>query len=132
MSDINVSHTARLYTLLLLRQQPRHGYELIKAIGDITGDEPSTAHIYPFLSTLQENGFVEEADTGDRGKTVYRLTGAGEAFVDDQVASLGKLVDAAVEGHLEECAHCGAIIYEGGHEEGGKTYCCEHCAAHSH
>ncbi len=130
MSDINVSHTARLYTLLLLRQQPRHGYELIKTIGDITGDEPSTSHIYPFLSTLQDNGLVEEADTGDRGKTVYRLTADGEAFVDDQVASLGKLVDAAIEGRLAECAHCGAIIYEGGYEEGGETYCCKHCAAH--
>lgn len=129
--DVDVSHTARLFTLLLLRQKPRHGYELIKEIGRVTGDEPSTSHVYPFLATLADEGIVEAEETGDRGKTVYTLTDEGEAFVDEQVASIGKLLDAAVEGHLAECAHCGALIYEGGHEHGGKTYCCEHCAAHA-
>lgn len=131
MDDVDISHTARLFTLLLLRQQPRHGYELIKEIGRVTGEEPSTSHIYPFLSTLEEKGLVEAEESGSRGKTVYHLTAGGRDVVDDQVESIGKLLDAAIEGRLDECSHCGALIYEGGVEVEGEIYCCEHCAAHA-
>lgn len=131
MPEVDVSHTARLFALLLLRHEPRHGYELIKEIGRITGKEPSTSHVYPFLSTLEEEGLVEPAETGDRGKTTYRLTEAGRDVVDEQVDSIGKVLDAAIEGRLDECSHCGALIYEGGFERDGEIYCCEHCAAHA-
>lgn len=125
---VNVSHVVRLYALLLLRNGPYHGYELIKEIGEITGEEPSASHIYPFLQTLDENDLVEAEEQGSRGKTIYTLTDEGEEFVADQISSLGTMLSAAVEGSVQECSHCDCQIYEGGVERGGQVYCCEHCA----
>lgn len=119
----------RLYTLLLLQGEPRHGYEIIKRIGELTGDEPSTSQVYPFLSKLADEELVAVEETGPRGKKRYELTGEGESFVADQVASLGEMLSAAVEGSVEECAHCDCEIYDGGVEVDGEMYCCRHCAA---
>ena len=46
----------RLVLLALVAEQPRHGYELIKEIEDLTGGEysPSPGVIYPTLSLLEE------------------------------------------------------------------------------
>ncbi|MFB6166735.1 MAG: PadR family transcriptional regulator, partial [Candidatus Nanohaloarchaea archaeon] len=128
MAEVNVSHVVRLYTLLLLREEPHHGYELIKEIGNATGKEPSTSHIYPFLQKLEEEGLVEAEETGNRGKTEYTLTDEGRRFADEQVESVGQMISAAVEGSIEECSHCDCEIYDGGVEVEGNVYCCRHCA----
>ncbi|MDY6777964.1 MAG: PadR family transcriptional regulator [Candidatus Nanohaloarchaea archaeon] len=128
MPEADVSHIVRLYTLLLLEQGPHHGYELIKEIGDVTGEEPSTSHIYPFLKKLEENDLVKAEEEGSRGKTVYTLTSEGEAFAADQISELGAMLSTAVEGSIQECSHCTCKIYADGYEEDGDVYCCRHCA----
>ncbi len=128
MTDINVSHVVRLYTLLLLKEGPRHGYAVMKEIESMTGTEPTASHIYPFLGELEDNGLVEAEEEGSRGKKVYSLTEEGEDFVADQIGSFGRLLEAAIEGGVQECAHCDCKIYEDGYEADGETYCCEHCA----
>lgn len=62
MRDLNVNHIYRVYTLLLLKTEPRHGYEIIDRIEKMTGEEPSTSHIYPFLSELEEKGYLESEE----------------------------------------------------------------------
>lgn len=125
----DVSHVTRLYTLLLLKAKPRHGYSIITEIGEMTGDEPSTSHVYPFLSDLEEQGYVEAEKTGDRGKKVYRLTADGEAFVDEQVGAFGQMLQAVLENSIVECDHCTCKVYDDGFEQDGNMYCCRHCAA---
>lgn len=129
MEDINVSHVVRLYTLLLLNSGPKHGYELMKEIEQITGKEPTASHIYPFLKELEEKDIVTAEETGSRGKKVYELTADGQDFVKEQVHSFGEILEAAIAGSIEECAHCDCEIYDGGYEEAGTVYCCKHCAA---
>jgi DNA-binding PadR family transcriptional regulator len=53
----------RLVLLKLIADEPRHGYDLIRAIEDITGGEyaPSPGVIYPTLTLLQDMGLIEEA-----------------------------------------------------------------------
>lgn len=128
MTDVDVSHVVRLYTLLLLKKGPRHGYEVIKEIESMTGKEPTTSHIYPFLSELEENGLVDAEQEGSRGKKVYSLTEDGDDFVAEQIGSFGEILQAAIEGGVQECAHCDCKVYDDGYEEDGKMYCCEHCA----
>src|SRR4029453_4881926 len=51
-----------LVVLKLIVDQPRHGYELIKAIEDMTGGEyaPSPGVVYPTLTLLEDMGLVPE------------------------------------------------------------------------
>jgi DNA-binding PadR family transcriptional regulator len=67
----------RLYLLALLESGPKHGYELIKALGDRFGGtySPSAGTIYPRLGKLEEEGLVATESQGRR--TNYRITAAG-------------------------------------------------------
>ncbi|MBO1075043.1 PadR family transcriptional regulator [Roseomonas marmotae] len=72
----------RLLVLAMMAEQPRYGYELIKAIEERMGGSysPSPGVIYPLLSWLEEVGYAaQEAEEGGRKR--YRLTPEGEAFV---------------------------------------------------
>lgn len=53
----------QLVLLKLIADQPRHGYELIRAIEDLTGGAyvPSPGVVYPTLTLLQDMGRIEEA-----------------------------------------------------------------------
>lgn len=128
MTEPNLTHVYRLYTLLLLKTGPRHGYEIIDQIEKMTGNKPSTSHIYPFLSELEERNYLE-VDQGGRGKKTYSMTEEGKNFVSDQLNSLGEMLHAAIKDEIQECAHCECEIYDNGYEEDGKIYCCKHCAS---
>lgn len=69
----------RLYLLSLLAEAPRHGYELIQALGERFGGTyvPSAGTIYPRLAKLEEDGLVTKQ--ADGRKTIYAITDAGRA-----------------------------------------------------
>lgn len=79
MSGVFGHGDLRLYLLSLLAEQPRHGYELIQALGDRFGGTyvPSAGTIYPRLAKLEEDGLVTKATDGR--KTVYAITETGRA-----------------------------------------------------
>ncbi|MFT4464127.1 MAG: PadR family transcriptional regulator [Sodalis sp. (in: enterobacteria)] len=60
----------RLLILHFLAQGPAHGYELIKAIEDLSKGEytPSPGIIYPNLTLLEETGCIRVQDVGDKRK----------------------------------------------------------------
>jgi PadR family transcriptional regulator len=82
-------HEAAL--LLLLRERPRHGYELIELLPELAGgDRIDVGNLYRFLRALESEGIVESEWHGDLpgpAKRTYRLTEAG-------VALLGQWADA--------------------------------------
>ena len=127
MSRLNLHHTYRVYTLLLLKTDSRHGYEIIDKIENMTGEKPSTSHIYPFLSKLEEENYVT-VEKGTRGKKTYSLTEDGKELISDQLNSFGEMLEAVIKDEIKACRNCGCEIYNKGHEENGKTYCCKHCA----
>ncbi len=126
MEDLKISNTTKLYTLMLLETEPKHGYRIMDDLEQITGDRPTTSHIYPFLGELEERDYVETRKDGR--KKVYELTEDGEAFVQEQISSFTEILDAALQDKIKECAHCDCKIYGSGHEENDKIYCCPHCA----
>lgn len=126
MSEINLSNVNRLYTVLLLKSGERYGYEIMDKIEGATGKRPSSSHIYPFLSTLVEKGLLEEHKDGR--KNVYSLTDEGEEFAEEKVESFGRIIEISVLDSVDECENCSCKIYSDGYEEGGKVYCCDHCA----
>ncbi len=69
----------RLVILHLIAEQPRHGYELIKAIEDKVGGaySPSPGVIYPTLTLLEEMGLVS-AEAAEGARRRYAITAAGQ------------------------------------------------------
>ena len=72
----------RLLALAMIAGQPRHGYELMKAIEDRMGGSysPSPGVIYPTLSWLEDMGYAA-VESEAVGRKRYRITGEGEAFL---------------------------------------------------
>ncbi|MFV0286111.1 MAG: PadR family transcriptional regulator [Demequina sp.] len=75
----------RAAVLVLLAEQERHGYDLIRAIEERTGGAwaPSPGSIYPTLQSLEDEGLVT-IDLLD-GRKVASLTDAGRAWVTENV-----------------------------------------------
>lgn len=75
------------YALLdLLRDRPKHGYEMIKDLEERSGGfyTPSAGTIYPTLQLLEDRGWVT-AQTTD-GKKVYAITDEGRRAADEHRA----------------------------------------------
>lgn len=72
----------RLIVLALLAGQPRHGYDIIKALEEHSSGvySPSPGIVYPTLTFLEEAGYAEAASEGS--KRVYTITEAGRAHLD--------------------------------------------------
>lgn len=87
----------RLYLLSLLDESPRHGYELIQALGERFGGTyvPSAGTIYPRLAKLEEEGLVTKS--ADGRKTVYSITDAGRAELADRSDELGGIEDEVTD-----------------------------------
>lgn len=83
----------RLLLLAMIAGQPRHGYELIKAIEERMGGSysPSPGVIYPTLAWLDDMGYVC-IDAEEAGRKRYRITPAGEAFLAANRASADVLL----------------------------------------
>lgn len=73
----------RLVLLALIEQQPRHGYDLIKAIETAFGGgyAPSPGVVYPNLALLSDEGLIVGVEDG--GKQVFSLTDAGKIWIDE-------------------------------------------------
>lgn len=71
----------RWLALDLIAEEPRHGYDIIKAIEEALSGHyaPSPGAVYPLLTMLEETGLIEAEAQG--AKKLYRLTGAGGAEV---------------------------------------------------
>ncbi|MDX2271239.1 MAG: PadR family transcriptional regulator [Cyanobacteriota bacterium] len=65
----------------VLAEQPRHGYQVIKALEARHGGfyRPSPGSVYPTLQMLEEEGYLSSEIV--EGKRVYQVTEAGRALL---------------------------------------------------
>jgi DNA-binding PadR family transcriptional regulator len=82
----------QLLLLALLEEQPRHGYELIKALDERSGGfyTPSPGVIYPALSYLEEVDYTAVELEGTKKR--YSLTDQGRAYLDKQRAAVDAML----------------------------------------
>lgn len=82
----------RLVVLAMIGEEPRHGYELMRAIEERLGGSysPSPGVIYPTLSWLEDMGYAQ-VETEAAGRKRYRITPEGEAFLKANRAALDDL-----------------------------------------
>ncbi len=72
--------------LLLLRERPAHGYELLEQLPALTGEaRVDMGNLYRVLRALEEDGLVTSRwEAGEPGpaKRTYELTAAGRRLLD--------------------------------------------------
>ena len=78
----------RYIILSVLKDGPKHGYEIIKQLEERTHGwySPSPGTLYPTLQLLEDTGHVRSEQVDD--KRVYHLTEAGHAELDKQHSSV--------------------------------------------
>jgi len=85
----------RAAVLLLLNEEPLHGYQLIQQIGERSNGAwtPSPGSVYPVLSQLEDEGLItiERVD----GRKTASLTEEGRAHVEEHLEELGSPWDDA-------------------------------------
>jgi poly-beta-hydroxybutyrate-responsive repressor len=86
-----VERFAEPAVLLLLRERPVHGYELLEQLPEVTGERVDMGNLYRFLRMLETDGIVR-SDWDDRAagpsKRVYELTDEGRALLDQWASAL--------------------------------------------
>jgi PadR family transcriptional regulator PadR len=78
--------------LLLLRERPTHGYELLEQLPALTGDaRVDMGNLYRVLRALEEDDLVTsrwEAGAPGPAKRTYELTAEGKRLLDEWAAAL--------------------------------------------
>jgi PadR family transcriptional regulator, regulatory protein PadR len=83
--------------LLLLRERPAHGYELLEALPTLTGEaRVDMGNLYRVLRGLEEDGLLTSRwEAGEPGpaKRMYELTAEGRRLLDEWAAALRRSRD---------------------------------------
>lgn len=99
----------RLVLLALVERKPSHGYELIKAIEEASSGlyVPSPGVIYPTLTLLEEQDFLEPAVAGN-GRKSYQITVLGKQELQKHQAAI-EVIFARLAGAGRDHRHEGNL-----------------------
>ena len=83
--------------LKLLKDTPRHGYEVMKELEEQMHGcySPSPGTVYPTLQWLEDEGLVVAKEVD--GKKVYEITDAGRTFLDEHRDMVDDIFDRVRE-----------------------------------
>jgi DNA-binding PadR family transcriptional regulator len=87
------------YVILeLLRDQPRHGYDIIRALEERMQGRyrPSPGSVYPTLQMLEDLGYV--SSTQQEGKKVYTITDEGRRYLEEQKSTVDDIRERIASG----------------------------------
>ena len=80
--------------LLLLRERPAHGYDLVAGLEELLpGERIDMGNLYRLLRALEDDGVVTSQwhdDLPGPAKRVYRLAPAGAELLDEWAAALAR------------------------------------------
>jgi len=69
----------------------KHGYGMMEDIERFAGVRLGPGTLYGAITRLEEKGWITPLGPKDR-RQPYRITGAGRAYLSEQLAGLGKIV----------------------------------------
>jgi DNA-binding PadR family transcriptional regulator len=100
----------KLLILGLLAEKDRHGYEIIKEIGERVGGDyrPSSGVVYPTLRLLLEMSCVS-ANYDAAGRKLYKLTAEGEKLIAENKTDVDALFGRFGEDELTKRASVDSI-----------------------
>jgi len=98
MEDLPLTEPVFLI-LLSLAEQPRHGYSILKDVGEMSAGRVrlSTGTLYGALRRLLDGHWIEriQEDDSPRGRQAYRLTPLGRRNLQLEVSRLKQLARVA-------------------------------------
>src|SRR3990167_7756529 len=102
------SNTTKYFLLNELSRKSMHGYDIITALGKITGKKPSPSQIYPVLGQLKSLGYVTVKTSLEGKKKVkyYTLTKSGKKFYGAMNKRFEIMMRAAFKEKIKICSHC--------------------------
>jgi PadR family transcriptional regulator PadR len=77
--------------LLLLRERPAHGYELLEQLPELTGERVDMGNLYRFLRLLEAEALVSsrwDDEAPGPSKRIYELSDEGRALLDEWASAL--------------------------------------------
>jgi PadR family transcriptional regulator PadR len=86
-----VERFAEPAVLLLLRERPVHGYELLEQLPELTGERVDMGNLYRFLRVLERDEIVSskwDDEAPGPSKRIYELTDEGRALLDQWASAL--------------------------------------------
>jgi DNA-binding PadR family transcriptional regulator len=101
----------RLVILALVAEKPRHGYEIIKALGERVGGDysPSPGVVYPTLTLIEEMGYAS-ATQDQAGRKLYTVTPEGEAFLAANKAQVDSIFARLDGANANRFAGAGSVL----------------------
>jgi DNA-binding PadR family transcriptional regulator len=90
----------RFVILGLIKEQPRHGYDIIRELEERSAGfySPSPGVVYPTLQALEDEDLLRAA-TEDSGKKIYSITDEGTRYLEEHKEQFSK--------HRDRMAACG-------------------------
>src|SRR5688500_11908193 len=84
----------RLVLLKLIADQPRHGYDLIQSIEEMTHGSyaPSPGVVYPTLTMLEDMGLIREQANEASSRKAYAASDEGRAHLDERKDEVDALI----------------------------------------
>jgi DNA-binding PadR family transcriptional regulator len=80
-----------LLILASLASGPKHGYAMMEDIFQFCGTRLEPGTLYAALARLERRGWIEALEAEDRRRP-YRITGAGEVALREQLKTLNQIV----------------------------------------
>ena len=74
----------------------KHGYAMMEDIQRFAAVRLGPGTLYGAITRLEERGWIRPLSTDDR-RQPYRITGAGRAYLEEQVASLDRVLKTAAK-----------------------------------
>ncbi len=101
----------RLVILALIAEKPRHGYEVIKALGERVGGDysPSPGVVYPTLTLLEDMGYAG-ASVDQANRKLYAITPEGQKFLNENKAQVDAIFARLMGESGEGSAGAGPVI----------------------
>ena len=97
------------FILLSLSPKPKHGYAIMKDVRELSESRVvlSTGTLYGALKRLLDQGWIIRLDDADpkgnsRDRKVYKLSQHGRRVLEDEIARLNKLLNAANQRVVKE------------------------------
>jgi len=102
----------RLVMLKLIADAPRHGYELIRAIEEMTGGAyaPSPGVVYPTLTLLEEMGLTAEQRSDDAKKR-FAATDEGRSHLEERREDVAALFAKLEQLGSRQEQHAGSPLW---------------------
>ncbi len=80
-----------LLILASLANGPKHGYAIMEDVFQFSGTKLEPGTLYAALARLERRGWIEALEAEDRRRP-YRITGAGEIALREQLKTLHRVI----------------------------------------